>query len=106
MMQKTLLAALVAASVLAACGGGGDDTAAAGDLRGAGQREPASIDGFIGYLKELVASMADMLEPVDTSAVVAARPTTPPSRRRSTEHDEGGARASLSIARDAIDCMP
>jgi hypothetical protein len=32
-----------------------------------------SVDGFIGYLKELVASMADMLEPVDTSAV------TPPT---------------------------
>ena len=32
-----------------------------------------SVDGFIGYLRELVASMADLLEPVDTSAV------TPPT---------------------------
>jgi len=29
----------------------------------------ASIDGFIAYLKELVVSAADMLEPVDTSMV-------------------------------------
>ncbi len=29
-----------------------------------------SIDGFISYLQELVASAADMLEPVDTTNVV------------------------------------
>jgi len=33
----------------------------------------ASVDGFISYLKDLVASAADMLEPVDTSGV------TPPT---------------------------
>jgi hypothetical protein len=29
-----------------------------------------SIDGFIAYLQELVASAAEMLEPVDTTNVV------------------------------------
>ncbi|HEY3636005.1 MAG TPA: hypothetical protein VGK95_13220 [Caldimonas sp.] len=73
-MKKTLLAALVAASVLGACGGGDDinnnpPPATAEVPPSASQ----SVDGFIGYLKELVASMADLLEPVDTSAV------TPPT---------------------------
>jgi len=68
-MKKTLLAALVAATVLAACGGGDDNPpppATAQVPASASQ----SVDGFIGYLRELVASMADLLEPVDTSAVV------------------------------------
>ena len=68
-MKKTLLAALVAASVLAACGGGDDNPpppATAQVPASASQ----SVDGFIGYLRELVASMADLLEPVDTSAVM------------------------------------
>ena len=73
-MKKTLLGALVAASVLGACGGGDDIN---NNPPPATSEVPASasqsVDGFIGYLKELVASMADMLEPVDTSAV------TPPT---------------------------
>jgi hypothetical protein len=71
-MKKTLLAAVIAASVLGACGGGGDDgppPATAQVPAGASQ----TVNGFIGYLRDLVASMADMLEPVDTSAV------TPPT---------------------------
>jgi len=67
-MKKTLLAALVAATVLAACGGGDDNPpppATAQVPASASQ----SVDGFIGYLRELVASMADLLEPVDTRAV-------------------------------------
>ena len=58
-----------------------------------------SSDGFIAYLQLLVASMADMLEPVDTSAVAAAG-------RRRRRADQGrlraarvaGASATLSIA--------
>jgi hypothetical protein len=71
-MKKTLLAAVIAASVLGACGGGGDDgppPATAQVPASASQ----SVNGFIGYLRDLVASMADTLEPVDTSAV------TPPT---------------------------
>jgi hypothetical protein len=71
-MKKTLCAAIVAASLLGACGGSDDPPPPP-----ATSQVPASasqsVDGFIGYLKELVASMADMLEPVDASAV------TPPS---------------------------
>jgi ABC-type sugar transport system substrate-binding protein len=68
-MKKTLLVMLMAVALVAACGGGG----------GAAQppatsQVPASasqsIDGFISYLQELVASAADMLEPVDTTNVV------------------------------------
>ena len=71
-MKKTLLAAVIAASVLGACGGGGDDGSPAATAQvpaGASQ----SVNGFVGYLRDLVASMVDMLEPVDTSAV------TPPT---------------------------
>ena len=69
-MKKTLLAALLAASVLAACGGGDD----APPPPPATSEVPASASqsaaGFIAYLQLLVASMADLLEPVDTNAVV------------------------------------
>jgi hypothetical protein len=71
-MKKTLLAATIAAAVLGACGGGDDNSPPP-----ATTQVPASasqsVDGFIGYLRQLVASVADMLEPVDTSAV------TPPT---------------------------
>jgi hypothetical protein len=67
-MKKTLLASLLAASVLGACGGG-DDTPppATSGVPASASQSPA---GFIAYLQLLVASMADLLEPVDTSAVV------------------------------------
>jgi len=69
-MKKTLLAALLAASVLVACGGGDD----APPPPPATSEVPASASqsaaGFIAYLQLLVASMADLLEPVDTNAVV------------------------------------
>ena len=71
-MKRTLLAAVVAASVLAACGGGDDDNVAT--VPPAPSEVPASASqspgGFIAYLQLLVASMADMLEPVDTAAVL------------------------------------
>jgi hypothetical protein len=70
-MKKTLLAALLAAAMLGACGGGDDDTPppppATSEVPASASQSPA---GFIAYLQLLVASMADMLEPVDTSAVV------------------------------------
>ena len=69
-MKKTLLASLVAASLLAACGGGDDSpppSPATSEVPASASQSPA---GFIAYLQLLVASMADLLEPVDTSAVV------------------------------------
>ena len=70
-MKKTLLAAFLAASVLGACGGGDDDAPppppATSEVPASASQSPA---GFIAYLQLLVASMADLLEPVDTSAVV------------------------------------
>ena len=66
--MRTLLAGLGAAAALAACGG--DDFQ---NSPSATSEVPASasqsVDGFIAYLKQLVSSSADMLEPVDTSAV-------------------------------------
>jgi len=67
----TVAAVAVAAVVLAACGGSDFQSPPATSQVPASAS--ASIDGFIAYLKELVASSADLLEPVDTSAV------TPPT---------------------------
>lgn len=71
-MKKTYLAALAVAAILAACGGGGDgNTTTPAPTDQVPASASASADGFIAYLKALVASAADMLEPVDTSAVQA-----------------------------------
>jgi len=68
MRTKAVLAALSTAALVAACGGGGGD-----DPAPATSEVPASastsIDGFVDYLKKLVASSADMLDSVDTAAV-------------------------------------
>ena len=69
-MKKTLLASLVAAALLGACGGGDDappPSPATSEVPASASQSPAA---FIAYLQLLVASMADLLEPVDTSAVV------------------------------------
>ena len=69
-MKKTLLAALLAGAVLGACGGGDDappPPPATSEVPASASQSPA---GFIAYLQLLVASVADLLEPVDTSAVV------------------------------------
>ena len=71
-MKKTLLAALAAAALLAACGGG-DSSQPPPPTSQVPDVASQSVPGFIAYLKALVASAADMLEPVDTSTV------TPPS---------------------------
>jgi len=68
-MKKTLMAAFAATAVLAACGGDDfrNDPAPTSEVPASASQ---SVDGFIAYLKLLVASAADMLEPVDTSTVV------------------------------------
>jgi len=67
MRTKATLAALSAAALVAACGGGGDNSPPATSEVPASAS--ASVDGFVDYLKKLVASAADMLEPVDAAAV-------------------------------------
>ena len=70
-MKKTFLASFLVASLLGACGGGDDDAPATppatSEVPASASQSPA---GFIAYLQQLVASMADLLEPVDTGAVV------------------------------------
>jgi hypothetical protein len=70
--KKPILSLLCATAVLAACGGGGDDHPPPPTAEVPASAS-ASVDGFIAYLKALVVSAADMLEPVDVSAV------TPPT---------------------------
>lgn len=67
-MKKSLILALCAAAVLAACGGGDDDAAPAATAEVPASASASSM-GLIDYLKLLVASSADTLEPVDVSAV-------------------------------------
>ena len=70
-MKKTLIAALAAAALVGACGGGGSDAVPVPPATS--QVPPSastSVDGFVSYLKDLVASAADMLEPVDVSGVI------------------------------------
>ncbi len=59
--------ALASALTVAACGGHNDSDVT--------ERVPdsasRSVDGFIAYLKKLVDSSADFLEPVDVSGVTA-----------------------------------
>ena len=66
MRTQATLAALAAATLLAACGGGHDDPPATSEVPASAS---ASVGGFVDYLKKLVTSAADMLEPVDTAAV-------------------------------------
>lgn len=65
---RTAAAALGAAAMFAACGGG-DDSPPPAPTAEVPASAGMSVDGWIGYLKALVASAADMLEPVDVSAV-------------------------------------
>ncbi|MEO5881617.1 MAG: hypothetical protein ABIQ06_04320 [Caldimonas sp.] len=68
MRTKATLAALSAAALVAACGGGGDHNTPLPTSEVPASAS-ASAGGFIDYLRKLVASTADMLEPVDTAAV-------------------------------------
>jgi ABC-type glycerol-3-phosphate transport system substrate-binding protein len=77
-MKKSWILAVVAAAVLAACGGGDDNPPAV--TESVPPSASASNMGFIEYLQQLVVASADMLEPVDVSAVTpptddAAEPT-------------------------------
>ena len=64
-----ILAAIAAGALVAACGGNNhNDPPATSEVPASAS---ASVDGFIEYLKRLVASSADTLEPVDTSMVTA-----------------------------------
>ena len=73
MNKSWIVVASVAAAALAACGGSTDETPAPPVTQEVPGSASASVGGFIAYLVALVASDADMLEPVDVSAV------TPPS---------------------------
>ena len=67
-----IVAAIAAGALVAACGGNNNnnDPPATSEVPASASQ---SIDGFIAYLKRLVVSSAETLEPVDTSMV------TPPS---------------------------
>jgi len=71
-MKKSWILALAAAASLAGCGGGNDDSPPPATAS-VPPSASASATGFVEYLKALVASAADTLEPVDVSAV------TPPT---------------------------
>jgi hypothetical protein len=66
-MKILLLASLCVAGALTGCGGGGDDTPPPTSQVPASASE--STDGFVSYLKALVASDADTLPPVDVGNV-------------------------------------
>ena len=71
MRIKSSLAAIAVAALAAACGGS-DFVSTPPPTSQVPASASQSIDGFIAYLKLLVAtsaSMADRLEPVDTSMV-------------------------------------
>ena len=71
-MNKTLVSMLCAVAMLSACGGGDDNNSAPPVT----EQVPGSVNtssmSLIDYLKALVASSADALEPVDVSAVTPA----------------------------------
>lgn len=71
-MKKVLISTICTAAVLSACGSSNDDTPAVTSQVPASASQ--SVFGFVSYLKQLVASNADTLEPVDVSAVTP--PTT------------------------------
>jgi hypothetical protein len=74
-MKKSLILAFCTAAMLSGCGGGGDDAPAPAPAPTAEVPASASMSvaGLMTYMKALIASAADSLEPVDVSAV------TPPT---------------------------
>ncbi len=76
-MKKATWVAFSVAVVLTACGGSDfQNTPEAPATSEVPASASASIDGFIAYLQRLVVSAADMLEPVDTSAVTGPKDET------------------------------
>ena len=72
-MTKKLVLALSLAALLPACGGGHDEAPAPPPTAEVPLSASASPAGLVGYLKALLASAADLLEPVNVSTV------TPPA---------------------------
>ncbi len=75
-MKHSLWISLAAACWLTACGGGGDDTSAHTPAPPTAQvpaSASSSVAGLLDYLKALVTSEADTLEPV---SLVGFSPTT------------------------------
>lgn len=70
MKKHLLLTAFGLAALLAGCGGGGGDDTPAPTAQVPASAS-ASVGGFISYVKALVASPADMLEPVDVRNLTA-----------------------------------
>ena len=73
-MNKSLMIALLASATLVACGGGGGDSGSAEmDVPAATAEVPAaasaSTAGWSDYVKRLLATAPETLEPVDVSAV-------------------------------------
>lgn len=75
-MKKSNLAALGVAVLLAACGGDNNSNSTPPATSQVPASASQSIDGFIAYLKLLVVSAADLLEPVDTSMVTGPKDET------------------------------
>lgn len=73
-MKKLTALVFGAAVALAACGGSSEDTSP--PTSQVPDSASASVGGFIAYLQALVASSADMFEPVDISAVMPPRDET------------------------------
>lgn len=69
MSSKATVAALAVAALVAACGGNDYQSNPPPATSEVPASASASVNGFIAYLKALVASAADMLEPVNTAAV-------------------------------------
>ena len=72
--------AISAAALVSACGGS-DYNNAVDPTAAVPPAASESVDGFIAYLKLLVASSADTLEPVDTSMVTAPTDETSEPQR-------------------------
>lgn len=68
-VTRAALLAIATAALVSACGG--DDYRAPPATSQVPASASQSAAGFIDYLKQLVASAADTLEPVDTSNVTA-----------------------------------
>ncbi len=76
MKTKATLAALAVAGLVGACGGDDFKNTTPPPTSQVPPSASQSIDGFIAYLKLLVVSAADMLEPVDTSMVTGPKDET------------------------------